>query len=215
MRSTRAGALALLLMVVSMLAFTAPAAATIGVSDITPTFYSLQVYPSNGHVFVRAVVFDYNSWRSISEVIFNAIGPGNTTVESVIFKQYSPNGTLSDSFTQSAGSHFLPLYSEFNASDLTATVSERCNMTVLFAFTSMAADYLTISVIDIHGKIASSNIAVESGYIGSNIAVPLPLILSASIVATAASIVLKSWKFSKSSELGKKYEGRAGESEIR
>lgn len=211
MLSTRLTAVALLALLVSVVAFAAPARATLGVSDITPTFYSLQVNASGGHVFVRTVVFDYNSWRSISEVVFTAVGSGNTTVESVIFKQYGPNGTVADSFMQTAGSHFLPLFSGFNASGLTATVSERCNMTVVFAFTSMAAQYLTISVIDIHGKMASSNIAVESGYIGGNLGAPLPLMLSGSLVATLAAVVLKSRKFSKSSDQRRSSEGEEKE----
>lgn len=194
MRLWRVSALVILVFLLSMTCVSVPAKAQIGVTDITPTFYSLQIYPSNGHIIVKAVVFDYNSWHSIAQVIFEAKASNNATVESVLFQQYGTNGTISDSFSQTAGRHFDPAYSAYYSSNLTDTISERCNMTVIFALTPMSADYLTISVIDIHGKVASSDMAVQSGYIGSGMVASSPLLVGSAAAATLVAVLMKSRK---------------------
>jgi len=167
------------------------ATASLGVTDITPTFYSIQLYFQNGRMFVKTVVFDYNSWRSIDSVRFSATGASGNTVEQVTFYQYGNNGT-SDTFVQTSGSAFIPSLSWFNASDLVQTVSQRCNLTVTFAFAPFNAQSVTISTTDIHGKTAESSIQIASGYLGTGIQSAEYVIPFAAAIGTVLLVVLRS-----------------------
>jgi hypothetical protein len=171
------------------------ASGNLGVTDITPTFYSIQLYVSHSYVFVKTVIFDYNSWKSVKNVTLKAIGPDNRTVEEVVFNQYL-SGNEASHFKQLAGNSFYQHYSSYNTSNLTQTIAEVANLTVIFAFTSINAEVLTISASDIHGKVAASSFELQGGYIGSGVAIALPYLIAFAMLGTVITMLAKSRKFS-------------------
>ncbi|MBX8631103.1 MAG: hypothetical protein KIY12_03745 [Thermoplasmata archaeon] len=184
-----------IVLICPLLAGSLRANGSLGVSDITPTFYSIQMYISHGYVFVRTVIFDYNSWKSVKNVTLKAIGPENRTTEEVVFDQYL-SGKDTTHFKQVTGNSFYQPYSSYNASNLSQTISEVANLTVTFAFTSINAEVLMISASDIHGKVATSSFELQGGYVGAGITIAIPYLITLAMFGTVVTMLAKSRKFS-------------------
>ncbi|MEM3851730.1 MAG: hypothetical protein QXP70_01880 [Methanomassiliicoccales archaeon] len=171
-----------------------PAKGSVQVTDITPTFYSVQIYVSHGFVFVKGVVFDYNSWHSIKTVTVSAYGGNNEVVERVIFFQNaSSEGSVYgvQYFKQVVGNSFFVPYSDAYASSNSSALGDITNLTVVFAFTHIDANVINMSVKDIYGKTAYTDVQIEGGYIGAGISFSLVFALAAAIAGAAISMFLR------------------------
>jgi hypothetical protein len=164
-----------------------PALGSVSVTDITPTFSSVQTYVNHGLVFVKVTVFDYNSWRSVKSVTVTSYGVGMKVTEQVMFVS---NGTGSY-FRQTAGNAFYAPASYYSASNSSDSLSAIANITVLFAFTKINGSLLNITARDIYGKETYSSIQIQGGYLGNGVAIGLPLLLIVSLISSIIAIILK------------------------
>ena len=140
--------------------------AGVGVLNVSPVQNFIRVTQQDSFIRVYLTVSDYNSWADIFTVTITLEDYGLQIAE-FMFKQYEDESSFVtiDEFSEKSGGKNLLATEKcsFDRSDLKDTVSERCNLELLFVFQTTIFNRLNIEVKDREGATASTHIDYDTG----------------------------------------------------
>ena len=165
--------LLLLLMITAIILFTtffsitsSAGKAGVGVLNVSPVKKYVRVTQIDSSIRIYLTVSDYNSWSDIYFVSIILDDEG-LEVAKFIFKQYEDESSfvLLDEFSEESNGRNL-LEEEkcsFDRSDKKDTVSERCDLELLFVFQTTIFNQLNVIVTDREGATSSFQIDYDTG----------------------------------------------------
>ena len=139
-----------LFLLVSLSQYASAGKAGVGVLNVPPEYRSTRVVYSDGMVKIYLTVSDYNSWRDIYKVDLY-LESGRSVVAHFRFKQYNNTNSYNeiDQFKEVKGNGYLfvDLCKTYHSSSRD-TVDDRCLLNVIFAFSPVPCNKLSVHTYD-------------------------------------------------------------------
>ena len=183
----------LIFLLVSTVNVLAGPQAGVGVLNVAPQFNSVRLLQQDDVVRLYLTVTDYNSWDDIYEVVISLDDNGLETA-SFTFKQYQDTTSfekiLQFSETSKENNLLKKEICSYSYSDKKESVEDRCNLNLLFVFSTTWFTRISIYVYDREGATATNQIdynAEDMMRSGDMIVIPwidgpLPLEISSAIL---------------------------------